>query len=122
MRAEFVEFIPESLEPAVLYVSRKYKTAAHLCCCGCGTRVVTPLKAGGWRLNNKGGVTLSPSIGNWALACQSHYWIRKGKVVWAPKWTKEEIDAGRLRDQRDREHALSDRPVSLWSRIRSWFR
>ena len=44
---EFVEFIPEQLEQGVIYVSRRYSTASHLCCCGCGLKAVTPLNAAG---------------------------------------------------------------------------
>ena len=40
---EFVEGIPERLEEGVLYVSILYATAMHLCACGCGREVVTPL-------------------------------------------------------------------------------
>jgi len=124
--ADFVEFIPKTLEGGVLYVSRKYKTAAHLCCCGCGNKVVTPLKPGGWQLTTKrGAVTLYPSIGSWSLACQSHYWIRGNKIVWAPKWSKTKIEAGRISDQLAREQYFNvlPQPVkeSLWRRILSWF-
>jgi len=101
---EYVDFVPKTLEGGILYISRKYKTASHLCCCGCGSKVVTPLKHGGWELSTKrGAVTLYPSIGSWSLPCQSHYWIRGNKVVWAPKWSKAEIEAGRISDQLARE-------------------
>ena len=53
---------------------------------GCGGRVVTPLSPDDWRLTYDGDtVSLWPSIGNWAFACQSHYWIRSDQIVWAPK-------------------------------------
>ena len=123
IRAEFVELIPKTLENGILYVSNKYKTASHLCCCGCGSKVVTPLKAGGWQVTVKrGAVTLFPSIGSWALPCQSHYWIRGNTVEWAPRWSKAEIEAGRRRDQRDRERAFDGKRESIWSRICDWIR
>jgi hypothetical protein len=104
LRPEFVEFIPTTLEAGVLYISRKYKTASHLCCCGCGNKVVTPLKPGGWQLTTQGNtVTLHPSIGSWSLPCQSHYVVRAGKIVWASKFSKSEIAANRLSDQQARE-------------------
>ena len=34
LRPEFVEFIPEQLEDGVLYISQRYGTAMHRCCCG----------------------------------------------------------------------------------------
>jgi len=42
LKHEFVEFIPEDLEQGTLYISIRYKTGTHLCCCGCGNIVVTP--------------------------------------------------------------------------------
>lgn len=75
----FVEFIPEQLEAGKLYISEKYKAALHLCLCGCGEIVSTPLTRDGWELvkfpENK--VTLSPSIGNYSFPCKSHYIIVK---------------------------------------------
>ena len=47
---EFVEFIPEELKEGVLYISINYATASHLCCCGCGNRVVTPITPDDWKL------------------------------------------------------------------------
>ena len=38
-----VRFIPDALEPGVLYVAEKYKTVHHLCACGCGETISTPL-------------------------------------------------------------------------------
>ena len=84
VRAEQVEYIPERLDPGVLYISRRFSTAAHLCCCGCGLEVVTPLNLAKWRLMEHGAtVSLSPSIGNWSFPCKSHYWIRGNAVQWA---------------------------------------
>ncbi len=104
LRHEFVEFIPGELEAGVLYVSIPYATAIHLCCSGCGERVVTPLSPIDWQLTFDGeSVSLHPSIGNWSLQCQSHYWIVKNQVRWAAKWTKAEIDAKRKRERSERE-------------------
>jgi hypothetical protein len=81
----------------------------HLCCCGCGSEVVTPLNPAGWTLEIVGGaVTLRPSIGNWSLPCRSHYLIRQGKVVWARDMSRDEIEDGRLRDQRLRDIHIAD--------------
>jgi hypothetical protein len=108
---EFVDFIPATLMPGVLYVSRKYRTASHLCCCGCGSKVVTPLKPGRWVISSERElVTLHPSIGSWNLPCQSHYFIRGGRVVWAPRWSREEIEEARRRDRADREAHFDPHP------------
>ena len=100
VRPVFVEDMPKSLQEGVLYVSRKYRTASHRCCCGCGTKVVTPLRKTEHRLEERGGlVSLYPSIGNWNYPCQSHYWIRDNQVVWAERWTNAQIQrAGEFDD------------------------
>lgn len=121
IEARFVDFIPAAPAPGVLYVSRKYSTATHLCCCGCGNKVVTPLKPGGWRLATTADtVSLHPSIGNWSFPCMSHYWIRENRVVWAGAFSKEEIDEVRRSDRIAREkHFDAPRP-SLWQRFAAW--
>jgi hypothetical protein len=132
---EFVEFIPATLEPSVLYISIPYATAVHLCCSGCGEKVVTPLTPTDWSVSYDGEtVSLTPSIGNWGFVCQSHYWIRNGKVVEAPRWSREQIAGGRQRDKfaKQRQFAVTDQeeldldvlpkrgPLKrLWRRIRS---
>jgi hypothetical protein len=109
---EFVEFIPEELDDAVLYVSLEFGTTAHLCMCGCRTKVVAPLAPTGWQAIFDGeSVSLKPSIGNWSFPCQSHYWLRDGRVAWAAKWSRAEIDAGRKLDARRTGQALDRAPV-----------
>lgn len=96
---EFVEFIPEQLEDGKLYISETYSTAVHKCCCGCGQKVVTPLRPTDWKLHVRGGrVSLHPSIGNWGFPCRSHYWIRHNRVQWSYEMSQEEIDEGRRKD------------------------
>ena len=97
-----VETLPGVLEPRVLFVSLKYRTASHLCACGCGLEVVTPLSPAGWTVSFNGETaSLSPSIGNWSFPCQSHYWLKDGRVRWSRKWTKEEIEQVREDDADD---------------------
>jgi hypothetical protein len=89
---KFVEFIPETLEDRVLYVSMIYGTVSHKCGCGCGREVVTPLTPTDWKLIFDGEtISLHPSIGNWNYPCRSHYWIRNDRVLWAE--SKDEIRA-----------------------------
>src|SRR5690242_16753705 len=96
LRHELVEYLPECLQEGVLYVSFQFGTAAHRCCCGCGQEVVTPLGPTGWQLTiDSGAVSLFPSVGNWSLPCQSHYWIRGNEVIWAAQWTNSQIEATR---------------------------
>jgi hypothetical protein len=66
--------------------------------------VVTPLSPVDWTLTFDGKtVSLDPSIGSWDLPCQSHYWIKRGVVRWAARWSREEIESGRARDRGDVE-------------------
>jgi hypothetical protein len=37
---QFVQTIPDQLEPKTLYISLDHAVALHLCCCGCGNEVV----------------------------------------------------------------------------------
>ncbi len=109
---EFVDFVPDQLEQGVLYISIQYKTMVHLCCCGCGKKVVTPISPTGWEFTYNGKtVSISPSVGNWNLECQSHYVIAGSRVRWAGRWSKEMIDAGFARDRQAKEHYY-DRPPS----------
>jgi hypothetical protein len=99
---KFVEFIPETLEEGILYVSIPYATAVHKCCCGCGREVVTPLSPTDWELRFDGEtISLDPSIGSWALPCESHYWIRRNRVFWALRWSKEKIEDARAEQRRE---------------------
>lgn len=100
MTHRFVEYVPDELEDGVLYVSIPFATVTHRCCCGCRQEVVTPLTPTDWSLVFDGEtVSLTPSIGNWSFKCRSHYWIEKGRVIWARAWTDREIDAGRSFDR-----------------------
>lgn len=106
---QIVESAPAQLKQGVLYISEKYRTALHLCCCGCGLEVVTPLSSAEWQLHRTGGaVSLHPSIGNWSFACQSHYWIRQNNVVWAGAMSKAEIARSRRRDQCDKDRRINE--------------
>ena len=101
---EFVEFIPEVLKDRTVYVSMEFATVVHKCCCGCGNEVITPISPTDWQLTFDGkSISLEPSIGNWSFDCKSHYWIKRNKVRWAPRWSQEEIAGGRAHDRRAKE-------------------
>jgi hypothetical protein len=135
----FVENVPDRLEPGVLYVSIKYATATHQCCCGCGNEVVTPITPTDWSLSFDGeSVSLSPSIGSWTLPCRSHYFIKKGRAIEAPPWSDDQVTAERARDRRAKarhylpqpetvpssaKSALPEaQPLRLWHKIKRWLR
>lgn len=103
---ERVHHIPKDLRPGILYVSEQFNIAIHLCACGCGARIKTPLGPTEWSIEERNrGPSVWPSIGNWQQACQSHYVISEGEAKWAPKWTPEQIVAGRqYEEERRRAH------------------
>lgn len=108
----FVEEIPRELEAATLYISLEYGTVVHLCCCGCGEEVVTPLSPVDWKLIYDGEtVSLDPSIGSWSLPCRSHYWITRGRVRWSYAFSEDKIAENRAwdRDLRRRFFSLRRR-------------
>ncbi len=83
-KLQFLNQLPPTLEAQTLYISMEYGTVIHLCACGCGRKVVTPISPNDWKLTFDGrSLTLSPSIGNWQYPCRSHYWIRNSRVEWA---------------------------------------
>lgn len=106
IKLERIRIMPKELASGILYVSEEFGTAAHLCPCGCGSKIRTPLGPTEWILTEtESGPTLAPSIGNWQQPCQSHYWIENGEIVWAPKWTPRQIAAGRaIENSRRREY------------------
>jgi len=80
---KYVSLIPsvEDMEEKVFYISEHNEVASHLCFCGCGHEVVTPLDSDQWILSGgKEIISLSPSIGNYNLECKSHYVIRFNKA------------------------------------------
>lgn len=84
---ECVHIDEKPLQDGVLYVSRRFELAIHLCACGCKVETVTPLLLGetkdGWEYSvGPNGPTLHPSIGNQKLPCHSHYWVKDGKIEW----------------------------------------
>ena len=99
MDHQFVEVLPAQLEAGVLYISGTHNVVAHLCCCGCDREVVTTLGPAGYTLRYDGKVSLSPSIGNGAYNCRSHYVIQASRVRWLPNMTPEQHVRAQTRDQ-----------------------
>jgi hypothetical protein len=109
LKPEFVEFIPDELNDRTLYVAAKYRTVVHLCCCGCGRKVVTPLSPAAWKLTFDGvSITLRPSIGSWNLPCKSHYFINSNRAVWVDAWTQAEVEQGRAAEARERDEYYAE--------------
>ncbi len=99
LQHRFVDGFPDNPESGVLYIALDFATMSHLCCCGCGQEVITPLSPNDWKMIFDGqSISLHPSIGNWSLPCRSHYFIQNGKVQWASDWSDEQIRDGREKD------------------------
>ena len=126
IRLQRVQYMPKSLDPGVLYVSEEFGAAAHLCACGCGSKIRTPLGPTEWSVEEAdSGPTLRPSVGNWQQACQSHYLVTRGEVVWAEQWSAEQIAAGRHREEeRRREYydALDRKRGGVVQKLWSWMK
>ena len=81
--------LPDALDSQVIYLVGEdgyYLQAALLCPCRCGSRVIlnlVPPSRPLWRIrcHGDGSVTASPSV--WRnTGCYSHFWIRRGKILW----------------------------------------
>lgn len=120
-----VKYMPQTLESGILYVSEEFAIAGHLCACGCGQKVMTPLGPAEWQFAERAGFpSLWPSIGNWQLPCRSHYVIREGGIVWAGNWTENQVLAGRAAEERRRDayYAERQRERVWWRRLWRWLR
>jgi hypothetical protein len=132
----FVHYIPEQLEPGIIYISMDYATSAHSCCCGCGEQVITPFSPADWKMTFDGEtISLWPSIGNWNFPCRSHYIIKRSQVLGAEPWNDSQVGKGRRRDRSRKQKHYDEKsrsenhptvpPVSpesenlgLWDRIK----
>jgi hypothetical protein len=87
LRPVYCKHIPhwDEMEEGVLYISREFEIANHLCACGCRGQTVTPFGERGWTLtDNQGKVSLTPSIGNFMgeNPYHAHYYITENKIQW----------------------------------------
>jgi Family of unknown function (DUF6527) len=104
---QYVDYIPRELEDGMLYISKQFQTASHRCCCGCGTKIVTPLRETEYTLLERNGlVSLLPSI---------------GRVVWASKMTQEQIRRGRAYDDALKEAHFTKTELPWWNRVGKLF-
>lgn len=74
-------YIPnvKDMEFGKFYYSDEYKTANHLCPCGCGMQTPLPIGPGEWQLSwtEDLKITVTPSILH-RFGCESHYIITNG--------------------------------------------
>lgn len=112
----FIDARPDDLDHGKVYISIHFRTSVHLCCCGCGNEVWLPIRPNRWKLTYDGeNISFCPSIGNWSFPCQSHYWIRDGRVDWALAWSTQQIADGRTKTlERDRGPSTDVAPRAKW--------
>ena len=126
IRLQRVHYMPKELDSGVLYVAERFGAVAHLCACGCGSKVRTPLGPTEWSLEETdNGPTLRPSVGNWQQACQSHYLITRGEVIWAERWTPEQIADGQYCEEECRREyydALYRKRGGVLHRVWRWIK
>lgn len=110
---EFVDYIPDDLVDGRLYVSVRFGTVVHLCACGCGEEVITPLGPSEWKMVFDGvSISLEPSIGNWGFQCRSHYWIDRNEIRWARSFGVLEVERVRKANrQRRNMYFARNRPL-----------
>jgi hypothetical protein len=123
-----VKYMPKDLCQGILYVSKEYAVAGHLCACGCGAKVITPLGPAEWAYSEPNErPTLYPSIGNWQMPCRSHYFITDGQIQWAGQWSDAQIAAGRSAEAQRRQAYYQSRDPQrgfwhwLWNLVRRLF-
>lgn len=110
---KFVKAFPDRLDEGVLYVSVDFATAAHSCFCGCRSEVYTRFSTTDWSMKFDGDtVSINPSVGNWSFPCQSHYVLAHGRIRWANKWSREQIDMGRAFDRERKGRQFGDAATS----------
>ncbi len=121
-----VLYMPKQLEPSILYVAEEFDIAGHLCACGCGSKVMTPLGPAEWSFeDSREGPTLRPSVGSWQLPCKSHYLITRGEVRWAEPWTSAQIERGRRVEEGRRRDYYESRRTTRRGRLAAawcWFK
>lgn len=124
MQHKFVEHMPDIINEGTLYISIKFGTAIHKCCCGCGQEVVTPITPSDWSLTFDGEtVSLTPSIGNWNFKCRSHYFIKKNQILWCGSRHEELVRGDRQRCSSDSNlyHQKVSKSVliNLWTKLKN---
>jgi hypothetical protein len=121
VKYEFVDFIPRKMEEQKIYISIKYNTINHLCACGCGEEVITPISPTDWTLIYNGKtISIEPSIGNWSYKCKSHYWIKNNKIIWAAQFSKKKINTIRLVDNNLKKEFYNKKNKSIIKKIKTF--
>jgi hypothetical protein len=108
---------PDAPEQGKFYYSEEFRTSLHLCACGCGERVVLPIKSAGWTMTTgRNGFSIFPSVGNREFQCRSHYLIREGRVDWLASMSDAAVIESRSADQ---QHMQRVYKLTVWGYVRN---
>jgi hypothetical protein len=88
-KAIMTDTVPEKMDSKSVYIIHNegyYWQAVMVCPCGCKNILQMNLMEDynpSWKfiINNKNVITLHPSV-NRTVGCSSHFFIRRGKIVW----------------------------------------
>lgn len=115
------ERLPAVTEPYKFYYSPRFQMAALSCPCGCGHRVMLNLLDQHSCEFVNGLPTVYPSILAADAPCRSHFWIRKGEVVWAEKWSKARVQRV-MAAQLQRHLGKKQAPLTRWAKFMAWLK
>ncbi len=84
---EYVDLMPEKLDPDTIYISDEYQSCQFICPCGCNQRTHIPFIRKGtrgeshlWTLSDSDGITLKPSLRQ--MTCKAHFFLNNSKVTY----------------------------------------
>jgi hypothetical protein len=88
-KLRLVEDEPETIKPKTIYVigDEEFQAiAVMLCPCGCNSKIhlnLLPSNKPTWSVSTKkGSPTLKPSV--WRkIGCESRFFLREGRIIWA---------------------------------------
>ena len=102
--ARSVDEQPDSLEPGFVYLvgsGGKPWSASFVCPCGCSSIIQLSLLQQDrprWKAvtHFDGSVSLAPSVRR-TKGCKSHFFVRRGRIVWAHSWDHTHTGFGGVR-------------------------
>ena len=89
-RYRFIDEVPDKIEPYIVYLIEHegyYWQAVMICPCGCKKHLHMNLISDHkpywqFKIDKSDHISLSPSIHR-MIECRSHFFVRKGKIIWA---------------------------------------
>jgi hypothetical protein len=123
IKLQKVHYMPNEFDQGILYMSKEFGIAGHLCACGCGNKVMTPLGPTEWSVKGEEyRPSVRPSIGNGQLPCKSHYIIHNGKILWCNPIDEDITMAHISIADKTRNDYYTKRQSNnkIWNRFKNW--